>query len=372
MNGRRAFERARWTIGVAVITLAAMAASATAPDAAQFRVRLTDLGTLGGDSSEAAGLNNAGHVVGSSSLAGGAVHGFIYRDGVMTDLGTLPGGTHSHATGINDQGQVVGYAGINEFGPQFKEFVQGFLWQDGTMESLDSLYCPCTFNQRYGTSAGFAINAAGQVVGDSGTVRGESIRHAFVWQAGLMQDMGGGAGSFSVSFAYAINTLGQVAGSLDDHAVLWQDAEATDLGTLPGHTGSVARALNGAGQVVGESSDDVSGQSRAFLWDSGMMHDLGTLPGDTASQANAVSGAGDVVGWSGAADGSASRAVLWRRGAIHDLNRFVADGSGWVLTSATAVNDRGQIAGVGLHNGQRRAFLLSVRLVKPAKGPGIP
>jgi hypothetical protein len=41
-----------------------------------------------------------------------------------------------------------------------------------------------------------------------------------------------------------------------------------------------------------------------------------------------------------------------------DLNTTLANGTGWHLTRATAINDYNQIAGVGIHNGVSRAFLL--------------
>ena len=139
---------------------------AVRPVAAGYSV--LDLGTLGGNSSEATGINNAGQIVGSSATATGAVHGFLHQQGSMTDLGTMIGGSSSHATGINDAGQVVGYGGINAFGPQFREFVEGFIWQNGSVQTVGALYCPCTFSTRYGISAAYAIDAAGQ---GSDTVR---------------------------------------------------------------------------------------------------------------------------------------------------------------------------------------------------------
>ncbi len=195
------------------------------------------------------------------------------------------------------------------------------------------------------------------MAGDSGTVRGEAIRHGFLWQQGAMQDIGGGAGSLSISFAYGINAAGEVAGVFDGRASLWQNSGRQDLGTLPGHTASAARGINASGQVVGESGTPPS-QSRAFVWHAGVMQDLGTLPGDVSSQATAVNAAGLVVGWSRSAS-AASRAVLWRVGVASDLNAALPAGSGWVLTSATGINDAGQIAGVGLHDGQTRAFLMT-------------
>jgi probable HAF family extracellular repeat protein len=46
--------------------------------------------------------------VGFSNIASGETHAFIWQNGVMTDLGTLPDDILGRAWGINDNGQVVG------------------------------------------------------------------------------------------------------------------------------------------------------------------------------------------------------------------------------------------------------------------------
>ena len=72
---------------------------------------MTVLGTLGGPSSSAAGINERGQIVGTSAtrardeFGGWISHGFVWQSGVMTDLGTL-GGEWSAANVINDRGQV--------------------------------------------------------------------------------------------------------------------------------------------------------------------------------------------------------------------------------------------------------------------------
>jgi probable HAF family extracellular repeat protein len=78
-----------------------------APPPAQYSI--TDLGTLGGDLSFAVDINNRGQVVGASiTTATEDFHAFLWEDGKMTDLGTLPGGDESTAEAINNRGQVVG------------------------------------------------------------------------------------------------------------------------------------------------------------------------------------------------------------------------------------------------------------------------
>jgi probable HAF family extracellular repeat protein len=70
---------------------------------------MTDLGTLpGGNISVASGINDRGQVVGSSTDASGNFHAFLYEHGVMTDLGTLSGGNGGSASAINSRGQVAG------------------------------------------------------------------------------------------------------------------------------------------------------------------------------------------------------------------------------------------------------------------------
>jgi probable HAF family extracellular repeat protein len=225
------------------------------------------------------------------------------------------------------------------------------------MRSLGSLYCPCSFNVRYGTSRAFGVSNSGSIVGDSQTIRGETFRHAFVWQENLMRDLGAQLNALQVSYAYGVNDINEVVGVVNNRAFLARDGVSQDVGVLPGHTASIARDINNKGQVVGGSVRP-DGVSRAFLWDRGTMSELGALPGDLSSEAQGINVDGDVVGRSGSAGFASSRAVLWRDGAAVDLNTLAA-APGWILSTATGLNDVRQIVGVGVRDGRIRAFLLT-------------
>jgi probable HAF family extracellular repeat protein len=222
---------------------------------------------------------------------------------------------------------------------------------------MGSVYCPCTFNVRYGTSRAHAIANSGTVVGESQVGSARAGQHAVLWREDSLYDLTGHMDYVQPSYAYGVNDRQQVAGEYTGRAFVMTDDAVTDLGVLPGHAASAARAINNQGQVVGLSTN-AEGVARAFVWSLAGMRDLGTLPRDAASEALAINVFGIIVGRSGAADWSASRATVWHNGVAIDLNARVRE-PGWTLTRATGINDAGQIVGVGLHNGQTRAFLLT-------------
>ena len=285
---------------------------------------ITDLGTLGGNNSVAAAVNNRGQVAGGAlntipdPYAGiffvpGAtqVHAFRWTesDG-MQDLGTL-GGPDSTAFDINERGQIAGWSftdstvnpitGLPTLAP--------FLWENGKMLDLGTL--GGVFGQSFG------LNNRGQVVGIS-HLSGDVISHPFLWDRGVLTDLGTFGGDNGE--ATWISDAGDVAGSADfpgnqiHHSALWHGGVVTDLGTADGDPCSRAYGINSKRQIVG-SSTDCTNYVHASLWEDG--------------------------------------------GPMVDLNTLIPPNSGLQLTLALYINDRGEIATHGtLTNGDEHAFLL--------------
>ena len=74
-------------------------------------------------------INDKGEVVGFSRVSSGQAHAFLYKNGIMYDLGTL-GGIDSRANAINNRGDIVGQF-TNADGS-----VHAFLYRDGQMVPL--------------------------------------------------------------------------------------------------------------------------------------------------------------------------------------------------------------------------------------------
>lgn len=269
------------------------------------------LGTLGGNASNAFGVNNSGQVVGGATNAtadplGGSfyymgwgpyewipsvfpvsteTHAFLWDHGVMQDLQTL-GGPDSYALYINESGQVAGASLTNSTPNSTTGYptLDPFLWENGHMKDLGSL----------GGTLGFVngINNLGHVIGQS-NLAGDAMYHPYVWKDNTMTDLqtlgGNNGGALQINDAGTVVGWADLTGSQAHHAVLWQNGTMTDLGTVDGDPCSTAYAVNARGQVVGDSGDGsgietCGAGSHGFLWENGgPAVDLTTLYAPLAS-----------------------------------------------------------------------------------------
>ncbi len=330
----------RFSIFLAAFTLSVLSCGASS---ATVLYSVVDLGTLGGTSSTANDVNNAGQIVGRSNVAGdGAEHAFLYSGGTMYDLGAM-GYANSTATRINGSGQIVGYS-YNTAGDAGYSTRQSFLYSGGAMQNIGSL----------DGSGSYAsdINDSGLVVGSIYlSADSPGATNAYVYRSGVMTNIGGAT-------AFGVNNLGQIVGTEGGQGVLYENGTKSYFGPSVGLT--LCIRINDAGQVVGYSTftNESTGypETHAFLYDGSVMYDLGT-PGGNFSYARDINNAGQIVGSANCSAGFC--AFLYNNGTMSDLNDLIDSDSGWTLSQARGINDLGQIVGSGVINGETHAFLLT-------------
>ena len=282
---------------------------------------LVDLGTLGGPGSYGAAVSNSGLVVGCSDVDAGVAHAFLYRNGVMHDLGAASDSTpgNSCALAVNNDGVAAGRSATGEL----------VTWHDSTITHLGV----------HGNIGG--INDAGVVVGAYG--QGAST-HAFMYANGNITPLGSDA-----STATGINAVGEIVGTSNGRAFVYKDGALLDLGTLGGNR-SEAKGVNDHGAVVGLSTDAHS-QPRSFLYD----HAMQALSAPSYSGAVGINNHGKIVG-----SGEGIHGFLIDGETLVRLDTLPPVASkGWRHLEPTGINDRGWIVGTGTDpDGNLRAFLL--------------
>jgi probable HAF family extracellular repeat protein len=279
---------------------------------------MTDLGTLGGYNAGIFEFNGSG--VGAGFSETGAIdpltsfpqaHAAVSKRGRLIDLGTL-GGNESWASGINNRGQVAGYASNrvrDRFAPDVTYNIglapypsatqwHATLWQNGKARDLGTLGGP--------DSIGGLLDARGEVAGESFTnsvpnaATGVPTLDPFLWRRGHMRDLGAFGGNFGMS--------------------TW---------------------MNNHGEVVGFSALARDRAVHPFLWDGKRLIDLGTLGGQSAI-AFWVNDNGTVVGGANVRPGSpVFHGFLWRHGTMLDLPPAPGD----TCSQANSINARGQAVG---------------------------
>jgi probable HAF family extracellular repeat protein len=335
---------------------------------------IKNLPSLGGPGhcSVATGVNAYAEVAGQAEIGRvdpvlgiDELRAVVWKNGHITNLGTF-GGAHSLATTINNRGQVVGTA-LNKIPDPFSfiDFMlagssngtqaRAFLWEGGPLQDLGTL--------GGNDASANLVNDRGQIAGTSYTndransTTGLPTFHPFLWDHGTMTDLGTLGGTFSA--VNALNNRGEVVGlsSLEDdqvfHAFLWTPSEGLqDLQTLGGDFAE-ATEINEAGEVVGWSFTPGDRATHAFLWRKGELTDLGTVGSDPCSQDAAINSAGQIVGKSQGSDCSTPlHAFLWEKGGpMVDLNALIPAGSSLHLVWGLAINNHGEVTGIGLPSG---------------------
>jgi probable HAF family extracellular repeat protein len=215
---------------------------------------MRSLGTLGGESSVANGVNNRREVVGGSDTWFGNNRAYLWTPARgMRNLGTL-GGKNSEAIDLNDATQVVGYSETSDGSSH------AFLWSPGRgMEDLGTL--------GGANSLAWGISELGAIVGQSETAGGRKV--AFLWTRERGMRSLGTLPRLPGSFAAGVNTHQRVIGYgfSDETTVPFLWIPGSGMQPLPtlGGPGGVAEELNEFGQIAGAITA-ADGVSHATLW----------------------------------------------------------------------------------------------------------
>ena len=354
------------TVALVALTIAASSALAqSAPPA----YSIIDLGVLPGSATSAAwGLNDLGDVTGWSApgfVFSGTSTGFVWHNGAMSSIGTLRGKANSRGYAINSLGRVVGTTDTGTTPSSLP-----VLFRNNSLLSFDT--------SSYDVQP-FYINDAGVIVGYymKGNSSGTPI--PAIWtedprKAGSFRRLDLATFPGEVALSNGANQSLMVVGYTQGaghgaFGAFWNNDPnhtVSLLNPVPGDLSSVAFGVNGPGYAVGVSWFGIF-HSSPVVWSADSSHiptALPLLPGDVQGSAAAINDSGEIIGESGTfiamPMGNPNTPVVWVNGQIFALQAALdASGAGWQITQATAINNHGQIAGYGFHNGVTRAFLMT-------------
>ncbi len=378
--------------GAAALVFAQEAKAQSPP---QYHV--SNLPSLGGTSSGGNSINDGTWVAGYSRLPDNqSRHATLWRNNVLTDLGTLGGPNSSVTWNVKDTVGII--VGISQTatpeplhenwssaafygGPNNTGYINlGFVWQGSQMRGLPTL----------GGDNGFAdgANNFGQVVGwaentvhDSTCVAPQVLQfRPVMWELGppdqthefpLLPGDTSGAATAINDFGQAVGISGicdqAVGRHTAKHAVLWENGGVTDIyPNAPAPWWNTPTAINQKGDVVGFAGDPafVEGDIvHAFMWTrQDGIRQLKPLQGRTPkhvdSEAYGINEKRQVVGISCDADFVDCRAVIWDHGNTPtDLNQLKGSFPAH-LESAKGINNKGEITGRAVDStGVRTAYL---------------
>jgi probable HAF family extracellular repeat protein len=207
------------------------------------------------------------------------------------------------------------------------------------------------------------IDNGGSVAGFSTLPLDQNV-HAFIWQKGVMTDLGTLGGPNSIPSFSPFSERGEIGGAAETSTpdpngedacffgtqltcrpVVWHDGTITELPTLGGNNGA-ANQVNNRGQVAGTAENTVplppclqnQGLALPVIWENAAVLQLPLFPGDQAGVALAINDEGRAAGFStSCTDG---HALIWQDGTATDLGSL-----GGTFSGAAAINNQDQVVG---------------------------
>jgi len=321
---------------------------------------------LGAGNCAVSGINDYGDVAGQCNAIA-----VVWENGVPTSLGKFAKGTFSTAASVNSMGVAVGWGDAGDGRPR-AEF-----YRNGAVIDIDpsAANAYAIFINERGVVAGNALKGFGTCNSWVAAIWTEDTSKPGTFRRVDLQPYPGGDGKVRCEWATAANQSLQVVGWMQNSlfgqkGAFWNNDSKHTLSLLeplPGDWSSLTWGMNDLGRAVGESHPPSS--SRPVLWDNDGTHTpttLPLLPGDNYGLATTINNLGHILGSSaystpGTWDVGPSRFVIWRDGGVFELQSLLdpVTGNGWTITGVSGINNLGQIAGVGLHNGQSAQFVMT-------------
>lgn len=320
--------------------------------------QIYDIGIVqtGDSASQGFGVSPGGVGVGRVFRTGGTQAFNWTAGGGIVGLPNLAGRNFCVSNSANDSGVVVGTGATTAFGSGRLPVI----WQSGAVSQLPL--------------------PAGQTLGDANHVNASNIAvgsvNSGISQRGVIYN---GASASVISqttttgcyflTAFGINDSGRIAGQgIDPNdaarnvGIVYDigNANAFEVGALPGMNGALAFGVSNAGHVVGSSMLN-QGSGLPFIWSNA--NGIVAIPlaaGTSQGSARAVNSAGWAVG----TDSSAFAIPFLYDGAnTYRLADLLPAGSGWDLSmntssSALGISDNGIIVGTGVHNGETHGYAM--------------
>jgi len=346
--------RAKTIFGLIVVAFGLLVGVAHAVPPCRYTVETIvgpPCGPLFGNANiQVTGIDESGRVACTIECGGGSERACTWTaEGGLVQITGFPTGTYrSFASGIAE-GWVCGSF---EFSTPQGSGHYGFLASAEGLIVVPPPVQPATLMLG-------SINADGTACGNS--------LGAILYSNGVVTNLFPGE-PFS-NLARGLNANAQITGYFgftmlpgNYHGFIWNDGKIIDLGLgLPGAFATEGRAINSKGEVCGVwlsgPSTPTGHLRRGFHWDGQSLHDLPTGP-QVGAIISDMNDASQIVGNLSVLPNSGGPAALWEDGKLYRIDMLTGP-LPFVIAECTAINGGGQIAAIGIDDGDDIGLVLT-------------
>ncbi|MGZ5081156.1 MAG: HYR domain-containing protein [Usitatibacter sp.] len=292
--------------------------------------KLIDLGPITPDA-----VNDSDVVVGAlrdpSSPPSAGVP-FIWRDGVLMRIDVPGAWNWGFLASVNSSGTAVG--SMTRGDPPM-ELQTPFIYRDGIVTFIP-------LSGDFTSGSAFAINDSGTVVGFmSGIGTGSA---SFLYKDGVTTLLPAGCSVWDISSTGVAVGAGSDPASGFARACVWENSA---IRFLPGGPYSSATRISNSGVILGYATPDPALAPHVVVWENDIMRDLGGVPGALFTSGSDINDSGMIVGFANFEPAPTGGAFLYRDNAFEMLDALMGASTGWHFDFAVALNQRGDIVGLG-------------------------